>query len=30
MTVEHRVVPVGHELAQADVELARSWIQTIA
>jgi phospholipase/carboxylesterase len=30
MAVEHRVVPVGHELAQADVELARSWIQTIA
>jgi phospholipase/carboxylesterase len=30
MLVEHRVLPVGHELAQADVELARSWIQTIA
>jgi phospholipase/carboxylesterase len=30
MTVEHRIVPVGHELAQADVELARSWIKTLA
>ena len=23
--VEHRVVPVGHELSQADVTLAQSW-----
>jgi phospholipase/carboxylesterase len=25
--VEHRTLPVGHELSQADVDLARSWIE---
>jgi phospholipase/carboxylesterase len=25
--VEHRVIPVGHELSQADVAIARQWIQ---
>jgi phospholipase/carboxylesterase len=26
-SVEHRTLPVGHELSQADVALARSWLQ---
>jgi phospholipase/carboxylesterase len=26
-TVEHCTLPVGHELSQADVNLARSWVQ---
>jgi phospholipase/carboxylesterase len=25
--VEHRVLPVGHELSQADVSIAREWLQ---
>ena len=25
--VEHRVLPVGHELSQADVTIARQWMQ---
>jgi phospholipase/carboxylesterase len=25
--VEHRVIPVGHELSQADVSIARGWLQ---
>jgi phospholipase/carboxylesterase len=25
--VEHRTVPAGHELSQADVDLAREWLQ---
>jgi phospholipase/carboxylesterase len=25
--VEHRVIPVGHELSQADVSIAREWLQ---
>lgn len=29
MIVEHRIVPAGHELSQADVELARSWLQLV-
>jgi phospholipase/carboxylesterase len=29
MIVEHRIVPAGHELSQADVELARSWLQSV-
>ncbi|HYM98864.1 MAG TPA: alpha/beta hydrolase [Aestuariivirgaceae bacterium] len=29
MIVEHRIVPAGHELSQADVELARSWLQPV-
>ena len=28
--VEHRTLPVGHELSQADVALARTWLQTHA
>jgi phospholipase/carboxylesterase len=26
--VEHRILPAGHELSQADVALARTWLQT--
>jgi phospholipase/carboxylesterase len=26
--VEHRTVPVGHELSQADVSLAKQWLRT--
>jgi phospholipase/carboxylesterase len=26
-TVEHRILPAGHELSQADVTLAREWLQ---
>jgi phospholipase/carboxylesterase len=29
MIVEHRIVPAGHELSQADVELARGWLQPV-
>ena len=25
--VEHRTLPVGHELSQADVTLARTWLE---
>jgi phospholipase/carboxylesterase len=25
--VEHRTLPVGHELSQADVSLARAWLE---
>jgi phospholipase/carboxylesterase len=28
--VEHRTVPVGHELSQADVSLAKQWLRTNA
>jgi phospholipase/carboxylesterase len=28
--VEHRTVPVGHELSQADVSLAKQWLRTSA
>jgi phospholipase/carboxylesterase len=26
-SVTHRTLPVGHELSQADVNLARAWLQ---
>jgi phospholipase/carboxylesterase len=26
-TVEHRILPTGHQLSQADVTLAREWLQ---
>jgi phospholipase/carboxylesterase len=26
--VEHRILPTGHELSQADVTLARAWLRT--
>jgi phospholipase/carboxylesterase len=25
--VEHRTLPVGHELSQVDVSLARAWLE---
>jgi predicted esterase len=28
--VEHRTLPVGHELSQADVSLAKQWLRTAA
>jgi phospholipase/carboxylesterase len=28
--VEHRTVPVGHELSQADISLAKQWLRTNA
>jgi phospholipase/carboxylesterase len=28
--VEHRTLPIGHELSQADVSLARQWLRTNA
>ena len=28
--VEHRTLPVGHELSQADVSLAKQWLRTNA
>jgi phospholipase/carboxylesterase len=29
MIVEHRIVPAGHELSQADVELAQGWLRPV-
>ena len=29
-SVEHKVLPAGHQLSQADVTLARNWIGTVA
>jgi phospholipase/carboxylesterase len=28
--VEHRTLPTGHELSQADVTIARTWLQAHA
>jgi phospholipase/carboxylesterase len=28
--VEHRTLPAGHELSQADVALARTWLESNA
>jgi phospholipase/carboxylesterase len=28
--VEHRTLPVGHELSQADISIAKQWLRTNA